>query len=202
MRKNYYQKERRMNRKFALFLMIATGNCRAALIRVAMVNDAEQIASVHSAAFAATYKKVLSREVYEPMLGRIGQGRWEKYLKTPPDNSFLLVAEVQNKIVGFTVVSAQQNEDEFSKQAGCDCEITHLYVHPSFQQKGVGAQLIAEAKTHLKAQGCKHLFATTLEEIEASKIYLRKGATLLGSRECPKDPTVREVFYGFRLDSK
>ena len=71
------------------------------------------------------------------------------------------VALEKEKIIGFC-------------EHNLDCEISRLYTHKDFLEKGVGSQLLEVAEASLKKQGCKEI---TLGSTITAKGFYRKKDT-------------------------
>jgi ribosomal protein S18 acetylase RimI-like enzyme len=134
------------------------------VIREATSKDAEGIIDVLK-------RTKLSREIWE------GDEKWTKKAlrKTlATENYVLLVAEVNQRIVGFIDYVIYPSFWECTYQG----LINDLFVHEVFQGKGVGGKLIEAVVQRADASGLGELHVSTgWENARARRLYAKHGFT-------------------------
>ncbi|WP_455243875.1 N-acetyltransferase family protein [Petrachloros mirabilis] len=103
------------------------------------------------------------------------------------DGSYVVLLALDRDIVmGFTALY----ESRALYAEGTFGTIPELYVRSDYRSKGVGTQLLAEARAHAKAKGWTRLEVTTppLPQFERTKtFYQRHGFSVSGGRKMKVD---------------
>jgi ribosomal protein S18 acetylase RimI-like enzyme len=86
------------------------------------------------------------------------------------DNWDVLVAEEDDRVVGWTGWTLKQNTD--GEKYGY---ITEVIVHPEFQRRGIATELIKKAETNLKENGALHAYCYVFEANGASNAMFVKN---------------------------
>ena len=105
----------------------------------------------------------------------------------------VIVAHDDGHLVGF----ADLQSGVACPAAGCelDAELVHLYVHPRFQRRGIGAQLLARAEAHVAAGGGPGLWLSTwCGNANALAFYAVRSYAVIGA--------VDHVIEGTRYENK
>jgi ribosomal protein S18 acetylase RimI-like enzyme len=112
-------------------------------IRIATIEDAPGLASMHVASWRETYAGILSDEVLSALSVEGRTAMWDRILRDPEkaDSTVVHLVEDGGRIVGFGACGAQRLET--LKEKGYDGEIGAIYVLQAFQRHGVGARLMS-----------------------------------------------------------
>ncbi|MBO3753367.1 MAG: GNAT family N-acetyltransferase [Candidatus Brockarchaeota archaeon] len=87
--------------------------------------------------------------------------------------SFLFLAKIGNKPIGFCTSSIFETPLEVSEPMG---SINDLYVLPEFRRRGVGRKLMVESLRKLKAKGVEAIRLSVLKENKAAvRLYEKLG---------------------------
>jgi ribosomal protein S18 acetylase RimI-like enzyme len=125
-------------------------------IRKAEANDAEDIASIHHAAWQGAYSGIIPHRALNAMLARRGESWWASAIRRAAS---VLVVEIGGTVVGYATIGRNRSRD--LKQEG---EIYELYVRPEYQGIGLGTRLFAAARERLAAHGLKGMVVWALED--------------------------------------
>jgi ribosomal protein S18 acetylase RimI-like enzyme len=156
-------------------------------VRAAEHADAEAIATVHVAAWQATYRGGLLPDAYLDGLQVSDRTvAWKRTLAAPPPaRAARLVAEEQGRIVGFCVVGPERGVDDPDRG-----EVHVLNVHPDAWGRGTGAALLTEGTTRLREAG----FAEAVLWVHPDNERARRFYERAGWR--PDDAARTEVVWG------
>ena len=89
----------------------------------------------------------------------------------------VLIAEVEGRCIGYVQFGAADTSQDGSQ------EVRKLYVHPDFQNKGVGKQLMEAALSHPSLQKAKEMYLDVWEHNKgAQRFYARYGFEVVGAR--------------------
>jgi len=140
--------------------------------REAKYEDAGAIAALHAESWRVSYRGAYRDEFLD---GDVVQDRlhvWEKRLSAPPSNQLVVVAESQDRIVGFAC--AYGGDDE---QWGT--LLDNLHVYPECQGQGIGAALVSEVAAWCRAThgDCGLYLWVLADNSGAQRFYERLGAT-------------------------
>lgn len=138
------------------------------MIRTANSDDIKQIAVIKIRGWQQTYKGIVDSNYLKNMT-----------LKSQIDNysnhynlNNIIVAEEDNKIVGFCRFCFNQNSD-------IDCEIREIYVEPTLKRTGIGSMLFDYTKSLLKSKGSKMLAVGVFSDnINARRFYEKMGGKI------------------------
>ncbi|WP_100011247.1 GNAT family N-acetyltransferase [Lentibacillus sediminis] len=87
-----------------------------------------------------------------------------------------LVAIIDQQVVGLIDVECEQNRGTVcTGEKGLGGMIWHIAVHPDFQRKGIGKQLLAEAETIAKEKKLDYLEAWTRDDQWVRDWYEKNG---------------------------
>lgn len=140
-------------------------------IRPPAESDASALAVVHVAAWRAAYRGVMSDEYLDGLdLGGYTRG-WRRNIVTPEEGIVHLVAQVDEDVVGFTIVGpASGNADPAAGQ------LYAINVHPNWWEKGVGTTLFAAAEQALISGGYeKGVLWVEATNDRAISFYTKRG---------------------------
>jgi len=150
-------------------------------VRLATPDDADAIERVRTDTWRAAYRGLMPDQVLD-RLGYDGTQRREFMSRTRPDR-FELVAEHSREVIGF--VNAGRSRDQDAAYPG---EIYAIYVLPSHQGHGHGAQLMGFAARELLARGWHAMIIWVLRDNHPSRrFYERMGGRHLTDRDTDRE---------------
>lgn len=151
-------------------------------IRIATAANIDAIASLHVASWKSAYRGILPDAVLDRLSTDDRIRDWTEWLAAPDARTF--VASERRALVGFSrVLPASAGVDP--PPAGG--EISHLYVDPTSQRKGVGGALLRRSLEDVRERGFDCAVLWVLEKnYRARAFYERAGFRLDGA--CRTDP--------------
>lgn len=155
------------------------------LIRVAGVDDAENLFQVQRASALAAFGHIFPPNLY-PFPDEAERTRWNEYLRS--NGRTVLIAEFGSRPpVGVVVLS--------------DNVIERLFVHPDHWGEGVGTRLHDEAVARFRRQGFSVCKLWVLEKNhQARRFYENRGWRIDGrKRESPFPPNPIAIGYTLTL---
>jgi GNAT superfamily N-acetyltransferase len=164
------------------------------MIRFATLKDAAAIAAVHVDTWRSTYAGIVP-DAYLSSLSIDQRARyWQGLLSDNQRPSSILVAEMENKVVGFACAGPERTGDVEHKG-----EIYALYLLPEHQSQGLGRGLFLAAMDCLIWSGLGSLLVWVLVDNPHRGFYEKLGGARVRSRvvEVGGVP-LTEVAYGWR----
>ena len=167
-------------------------------VREAGPDDAEQVAQVQAHTWRGAYLGMLPHEVLIGFGEAQGSAFWRRVLERAGGGDAVLVAELENHIVGF--VSSGPIRERIPGYSG---EFYALYVLPEAQGCGIGTALIAKAGRALIRQRWISAAVWVLEDNDLGRrFYESLGGLPLGVAKTlayrgTSYPAIREVAYGW-----
>lgn len=151
-------------------------DCESMIIRDALETDAQRIAAVHAANWRFFYRGALRDEFLDGDIVSERSAFWVKQLHSPRPDQHVIVAEKEDKIVGFAC--AYTNFDE---QWGS--LLDSLHVSQFMQRQGIGAKLLAAVAQYCKSDTAPGgLFLWVVQSnLQAQRFYLALGAVNAGA---------------------
>lgn len=142
------------------------------VVRNATIKDAKDIATVHVLSWQSTYRGLMPDEMLDSLTIEGRTKRWTKMLEEPNPESTVIVAEQNNKIVGWASFGKNRDED-VDRITG---ELWAIYAHPNSLGIGIGSLLMEYATKEMKQQGYKKatLWVLTTNK-KTRKWYEKKG---------------------------
>lgn len=132
-------------------------------IRQATQDDIEAIRSVAEATWEIDYPDILHRETLEE-----GVNEWYNPNQLEPElreeGSILLVAEIDDEVIGFTHAAKQQRTGY----------ILRVYVVPEHQHEGVGSELLTSVRDALIRSGADQIRAMVLAANEPGNRFYKE----------------------------
>lgn len=117
--------------------------------------DLRQMAAIENATQAAPWTHTIFKDCY-----RAGYSGW--------------VFEQEEKLIGFLILSLRDNETH----------LLNIAIHPHFQHRGFGTQLIQHALAMAKQVGAQIIYLEVRESNQhAIKLYQKMGFMHVGTRE-------------------
>ena len=140
-------------------------------IRETQLTDAKAIAELHTNSWRITYKNALKADYLKDIVPSERRSVWLQRLSEPKVNQFVVVAEIDGKIIGFACVFAGENPD-------LDSYFDNLHVSPLHQSKGIGKMLLEKAAQYCfrQAPGSGLYLLVNQDNIKAKFFYEACGA--------------------------
>ena len=158
--------------------MAAPGSAPRVLIRLARVEDADAIGSVHVRAWQVGYRGQLPDDYLDRLSIPQRQASWRTGLPDPDRTSTVLVAEdpADGHVCGFATVG----EPRFAGSEDLDRTVVgQLYainLEPEAWGRGIGTSLLHAASDRLAADGYREAILWTLRtNARARRFYEREG---------------------------
>lgn len=126
-------------------------------------DDIKEVKNVAKITWNATYEGIIPTKVQNNFLKSAYN---DERMKQRLENSFLFVAEVDGKIVGFANFSPVREDGKV--------ELGAIYLYPEYQGNGIGTALLQEGITDL--QGIKEIYINVEKDNKIGKtFYEAKG---------------------------
>lgn len=144
-------------------------------IRTATINDAEKVAKIKIEGWQTAYRGIIDDEFLDNM--NLNE-EIEKRKNNIEDGVDIIVAELNNEVVGFCLYRNYIKDPEMYHNA--NCEISSLYVKSSLKRNGIGTKLMQHVIQKLQNQGKTQMILGCLKENYPSRtFYERMGGKLL-----------------------
>lgn len=138
------------------------------MIRTSNSNDIKQIADIKIRGWQQAYEGIVGRNYLNNMTLERQIDNYSNHY----DLNNIVVAEKDNKIVGFCRFCFIQNSD-------IDCEIREIYVEPTLKRTGIGSMLFNYTKSYLKSIGNKKLAVGVFtDNRHARQFYEKMGGKI------------------------
>lgn len=139
-------------------------------LRIADINDAEQIAKIHVLSWQATYRGYIPDSVLDNLSLESRQKQWTELI----NNGVSVLVIVKNSlIVGFASICAARDENSDKQTCG---EISAIYLAPHVWHQGLGRKLCLAAFNELQKTGFQEVIVWVLKEnLQARKFYEAMG---------------------------
>jgi ribosomal protein S18 acetylase RimI-like enzyme len=163
-------------------------------VRDATVADAEAAATIHVRTWQAAYRGQVPDDYLDSLDIGSRTTQWQEKLSHPAPRTRNLVAEVNQKIVGFCDIG-RSRDDDATNDVG---EIFAIYVAADYLGKGIGTKLLNEAVQALTDFGFKSVTLWVLESNARGRhFYEQNGWVVEGKMksEIHNNVTLREVRY-------
>ena len=121
---------------------------RPVILRPATLSDAPGIARVHFRAWRAAYENLAPQEAWDLLDEPLRLRRWTAQLSGLGDHEAVLVAEMDDRVVGVGCASAP-SQPLFGDRG----EIRHLYLEPDLRGQGLGRRFMGALAGQLDAWG-------------------------------------------------
>ena len=121
------------------------------MIRHAEFADGRRIAQIHVASWQSAYAGLLPDDYLAGLDSELEQrtAQWEDWLSKDSDHRLILVAEDEQKVVGFAHAGPAGDKDLDGK-AG---ELYAIYLDPACRGQGWGSRLMLAIQEYLQAAG-------------------------------------------------
>ena len=167
------------------------------MLRLATIEDAETIATIHVCTWQTAYKAIVPAQFLAALSIQKRANMWRRVISER--HGTVLLASVNDSDVGFISFGPSRDHDGMEK-----AEIYAIYVLPKFWHRGIGRDLLKEAERRLEGQ---HFTAFTLwvleKNVQGRQFYQAKGFRLDANRreETIGGSVLTEVRYEKRLAS-
>lgn len=143
-------------------------------IRLAQVDDAAALASVHVATWRAAYRQIMPERMLAALSVERFEENWRTRLLNPTRTN--LVCEFDGQVIGFAACGPCRDEDAEPATVG---ELYGLYVHPQHWGRKAGWMLWSSALDVLTQQGYQEVVLWVIEaNHRARHFYERAGFAL------------------------
>ncbi len=146
-----------------------------ALVRRALVSDAQAIAQVHVESWRSTYAGI----VPDSFLAQLDEAeramQWREWLA---QDVLILVAETEEEVVGFSSGGAIREPVE-----DCDAELYAIYLLERAQRSKIGTELLRQIAAALRERGFRSMAVWVLEKNRCKGFYLKQDAGYARSKE-------------------
>lgn len=160
-------------------------------IRLAVPEDALQIAQVQVESWRTTYRGIVPKSY----LDSLDIEKREKIWRQAAANQPLYVAELHGIIVGFAIGGENRDKDTYPEYDG---ELYAIYSYDHVHEQGIGKKLFKSTAHNLAARGFRKMVVSVLSENPAVGFYKRMGGKFIGEEtidiDCMK---IQESFYGY-----
>lgn len=138
------------------------------VVREAVFDDAEAIATIHVAAWRAAYRELVPAAVLDALSVTERTAQWQEILRAAQTTT--LVARTGSEMVGWVSVGASRDADATPR---CT-ELFAIYVHPSWWSRGVGRTLWEHAQSRCDSQADVTLWVLA-DNARAIRFYEQLG---------------------------
>jgi len=168
-------------------------------IRVATLDDARGLGSMHVASWREAYAGILPDEMLSSLSVDARAAMWDQIMREPTSvgSTIVYLAEREGTIIGFASCGAQRTENLMDQ--GYDGEFGAIYVLRAFQGQGIGARLLGKMSLDLVGRGFRGAALWVLREnLRARRFYEYHGGQIIAEREDIRDAVVFvELAYGW-----
>jgi len=104
----------------------------------------------------------------------------DAYFRAAMREDVFLIAENESRLIAFVQFGTARGE----RAAANYCELRRLYVHPEFQNRGIGSRLLDAALAHPHLEAASAVFIEVWEHNHGARaLYERYGFAIIGSRK-------------------
>jgi ribosomal protein S18 acetylase RimI-like enzyme len=151
--------------------------CSKGMLRLATIEDAETIATIHVRTWQSAYEGIMPAQYLVSLSVQERANLWRSVVSE--QRGTVLLAAAPHGEVGFISFGPSRDKDGKEK-----AEIYAIYVLPEFWNQGIGRELLDEAERRIKDN---HFIALTLWVLEkntlARRFYEARGFQLDTSRK-------------------
>ncbi|TCZ79872.1 GNAT family N-acetyltransferase [Paenibacillus albiflavus] len=139
-------------------------------IRVAGVEDAEQIAYVHVNSWRTSYRNLVSEEYLAGLKVDDRTKMWQTILSTYQNSNITYVAVEKGQIVGFINGGQARN-----KEMPYEAEVYAFYLLEEYQRQGIGSLLFNKITKIFHNMGYKSMMLWVLKDNPSYAFYQKQG---------------------------
>jgi ribosomal protein S18 acetylase RimI-like enzyme len=170
-----------------------------AVLRIATVEDASELAKIHVASWRESYRGIAPDSMLENLSEAQRTEAWRSILcdLAKANHTVVFVMERNRKPVGFVSCGIQRTES--LKADGYDGEISAIYVRKRSQHAGIGRRLMAAAAANLATRGHRGVALWVLaNNLTARRFYEGCRGRVVSTREDVRPNAIlSEVAYGW-----
>jgi len=161
-------------------------------VRVATPDDALAIETIRVHGWRAAYRHILPAEALDAL--PIDETRWRRRIVDPPPGWAIVVADEDERVVGFATTGPSRDEDGIG-------ELYAIYVDPAHWSTGAGRALLERAEAVLRARYAEATLWVLEDNDRARRFYERAGWAPDGGCKAEERFGIRapEVRYRKRL---
>lgn len=171
------------------------------LIRPATKADIRAISEIYVETWRSTYAGILPDKVLIDMSPERQMIMWARSIDqaSKPNNEQILVVEDDDTgVVGVGSAGFNRNRDGPARDNAYNGEVYTLYVHPDYQNQGMGELLLRGLFNILMAQGYNTAVIWVLALNPSRFFYEAMGGRRVGEREEKLwGTTLKEIAYGW-----
>lgn len=162
------------------------------MIRIARLEDSDQIAKIQVAGWKTTYKGIVPKVFLDSMNWEERTPIWKQIVSTQT----VYVAENQdNKIIGFCH-AGKGNTQDYPNFAG---ELYSLYILKDYQRKGIGKQLFMSVIEDFRGRDIHSCMVKVLEKNQSKYFYEFLNAEYVDKIEVEiAGEKLSELVYGWQ----
>jgi L-amino acid N-acyltransferase YncA len=120
-------------------------------IRLATLDDAREIASIHVESWKATYRGMLDDAFLDALTVDQRLGMWQRILDSAQSNVVVLVAERDGEVAGF----ASYGPESDAAESELLLELYTIYLRPALERQGIGSQLFRAVEQGMVRMGAQ-----------------------------------------------
>lgn len=151
-------------------------SCVLMNIRRATEEDVQGIAHVHVETWRSAYKGIIPDAYLDSLTIENRTKNWRRNLKTL--HTVIFVAENEyGDIIGFAAGGPEQTRDPYYQ-----AELYAIYLLDTYQQKGIGKQLVKSVVAFLATKNYNNIIIWALAENENRLFYESLGGQIVSSK--------------------
>lgn len=168
------------------------------MIRTATIDDAEKVAKIKIEGWQTAYRGIIDDNFLDNM--DINE-EIEKRKNNIENGVDIIVAELNNEIVGFCLYRNYIKDPESYPNA--NCELSSLYVKSSLKRKGIGTKLMQHVIQKLQNQGKTQMILGCLKENYPSRAFYEKmgGKVLKTEKIIFENKEYEEIIYEYDISN-
>ena len=165
------------------------------IIRKVKRENIEDVVDIQVTGWQTAYRGIIDDEY----LDKLSREEKIKKRKKDFDSNGFIVAEYENKVIGFCRYSTENRNEEIKE---ADCELLALYVKYEYKHKGVGTKLFSYVKEAFKKLNKHKIVLWCLKENEnAKKFYTKMGGKVVAEKDIEFGGKLyKEVAFLYSLD--
>ena len=167
------------------------------LIRFAEESDAPSIARVHVRSWQEAYRGQVPDSYLDGLSVQDRERSWKKGLAK---GNTVLVAEIDNQIIGFSGFGQARDDGESEHTIG---EVYAIYLLEKYWDQGIGRKLLERSMSSLASVGCSSVVLWVLESNQRARAFYEKfGYRVDGHEETGNRGGVemKEIRYSLHLE--
>lgn len=164
------------------------------VIREANRKDVGGIAVVHVDSWRTTYKDIVPADFLDKMSYSNSKSIFENIFNEKTEDELVLVAELDDKIIGFAFVGPERSNHAIYKS-----ELYSIYILKDYQSMKVGKRLLSSVVQALLLRGINTMLVEVLADNTSKLFYEHMGAKKIGEKYIDRFNGVKlkELVYGW-----